>query len=172
MSILHELTLHMNDQIIKVEKTDSIIVSCEFNNPSKTDLNRLFIFGCKCQGLDVKEAIDNREITLPTLNWKCGSMIIANVDRYSYDRPFTFFYVKLPLALGLTGVQKIFNEVMKLKDHEVSLPVHYDEYLVYPDGSYKCTRYVNTDIVLDDSIGVISCDYDHVEEAIKAKYNL
>ena len=160
------MNLNLNQQVLIVKKGYKINILGQFKTPSVTEMNILFMFGCLCQGIDPKEALDKREIMLPTLNWKCGDMIISNLDRYSSDHPFAFFSLSLPTDYSLSKLKVNLAEV---KSKPCSLPTHNNGYVVYEDKSYKWDCDIPTDVVVGKPAFTVNCPFEELSNIIAEK---
>ena len=135
MDTLSQLTVYLHKQRLDINKINKAIeINCVFNDPSMQDMIDLFAFGCKLLDVSMEEAINNRKIQLPIMNWQYERMFISNLDRFEIGKAKPFFKIYLNNSFPMTRLQRIINIVVK--ENNV-LPEHKPAIIVFEDGSYK-----------------------------------
>lgn len=135
MDTLSQLTIYLRKQRLEINKIHNAIeINCIFNNPNMQDMIDLFAFGCKLLDVSIEEAIDNRKIQLPIMNWQYERMFISNLDRFEIGKAKPFFRIYLSKSFPMTRLQSIANRVVKENN---TLPKHKPAVIVFEDGSYK-----------------------------------
>ena len=146
METLSQLTVYLHKQRLDINKINKAIeINCIFNNPSMQDMIDLFAIGCKLLDVPMEEAINNRKIMLPVMNWQYETMFISNLDRFAIGKTSPFFKMYVNKRILITEIQEMINETIKTNN---VLPEHKEATIIFTDGSYKKDTEIETCIAV------------------------